>query len=278
MQDLGWNDKYLIGELHIDKQHKKLFEIAGRAFQAVSANEKITKIKTIVSELIQYTQTHFSSEEKFMEKISYPYLKEHKEKHDAIIAKMNKFLKSMTAKKVAEIEKELAKFVGQWFINHIITEDKKVAAWAKNHQGSAKIEWKNIYKIGEENIDKQHKELFNIANEALSCRSTDNKKQVIKETLVKLYKYVQIHFQDEEAIMEKIKFKDIDEHKASHEKIIENLTNLVKNSNKLSINELESVLSDFIYQGIIEHILKDDMQIAQWINYQEDLKTAKDLN
>ena len=41
MVDLNWNDSYSLGDLNIDKEHKKLFAIANKAFGVVSPDKKI---------------------------------------------------------------------------------------------------------------------------------------------------------------------------------------------------------------------------------------------
>ena len=68
----SWSKELSIHNDAIDEQHKKLFEIARRAYALT--NKKATKeeIITILRELLNYTQEHFKDEEAYMESIYYP--------------------------------------------------------------------------------------------------------------------------------------------------------------------------------------------------------------
>lgn len=275
MANVSWRDEYLIGYTPVDKEHKKLFEIAGRAFSAVVGNEKIAKIKSIIQELISYTKIHFQHEEKYMQKINYIQLKEHQNLHKNIIISMNNFLKTVNQKEINELEKDLAHFIEQWFITHIVYEDKKISQWASKHPVKAScIEWKNIYTIGNETIDTEHKELFVLANEAFAHPKEKSKKVHMKESIIKLYAYMQKHFEDEETFMNSVQFNDLAEHKSLHVKIINSLNELLKNSASFDIDELEFALEEFIKIGLIDHIIKEDLKIRNWIKFLEEVKQA----
>lgn len=278
MHDLSWKESYLVGETNIDREHKKLFNIATKAFQAVDTNQKPQKIKSIVLELIEYTKVHFHNEECFMKKVKYPKLSEHQKLHSDIIISMNKFLKTMNSKKIIEIEKELAHFVEYWFINHIVYEDKRVAQWVKSHNIEANcVTWKSEYKIGNALIDSEHQELFNIANEAFKKGPDCEKKDKIKATIYKLYEYMEKHFLDEEMYMKSINYNYQEEHKKIHKSILEGLNTFMKQSSQMDIETLESQLLTFIEVGLVQHIVAEDTKITRWLIFLEDLKEAKEL-
>ena len=69
----SWSKELSVRNDAIDEQHKKLFEIAGRAYELT--NKKATKeeIITILRELLNYTKEHFKDEEAYMESIYYPW-------------------------------------------------------------------------------------------------------------------------------------------------------------------------------------------------------------
>ena len=63
---IRWQDKYALGVVQIDEQHRKLFEIAGE-IEALLNDEFITDkyddIVAILRELKDYTIQHFKDEE-----------------------------------------------------------------------------------------------------------------------------------------------------------------------------------------------------------------------
>ena len=78
---IEFNDNLLTGNSTIDTQHK---ELIGRIAAFVSSCEegdgKMKAIK-MLDYLAEYTEFHFSEEEKLQQEVSYPGFKEHKEKH-----------------------------------------------------------------------------------------------------------------------------------------------------------------------------------------------------
>jgi len=125
----AWKKEYALGHPDIDAEHKKLFEIATRAFSASTPDARLEKVKTTIKDLYDYMKTHFSNEEAFMRTISYPYDKDHGKLHEAIIVEMNGIIKRMPSMKLHEIERELAGFVERGLVHHITMEDRKIHRW-----------------------------------------------------------------------------------------------------------------------------------------------------
>jgi hemerythrin len=244
----------------------------------VTPDKKLTKIKTVLKELIEYTKTHFTHEERFMESINYPELKEHKILHKNIIKSMNAFTHKLLSMSIIEIEKELAHLIEVWFINHIIYVDKKISQWLLTHEiPEFTFSWKNSYSVEQSIIDAQHQELFKIASEAFKIVPTKEKMQKIKETLNKLFEYFNKHFADEEMYMKEIKYDKIEEHQKIHQEIIENLKSFIHKAPSMEIADIEEQLKDFIEDSLVKHIMEVDRKILLWNIYLKDLKEAKEL-
>jgi hemerythrin len=236
------------------------------------------KIKDVLKELINYTKTHFSNEEKYMSSIGYPDLEEHKKQHQQIVDSMYDFTRKLPNMKINEIEKELAHLIEIWFVNHIVYNDKKIAAWLKLHEiPEFSFSWKDEYALNNSLLDAEHQELFKIASEAFKKVPKEEKLNKIKKTLNQLFEYFKTHFEDEEKYMLEIKFDKLDAHKKSHEQIIHDLSSFVKNLHSMEIFEIEDKLKDFIQVSLVEHIINEDKKIISWIQYLKDLKEAKDL-
>ena len=77
--------------------------------------------------------------------------------------------------------------------------------------------------------------------------------------------------------MKSIKYDKLEEHKAIHINIMENLSELIRNSTKLSIEKTQESIEDFIEISFVEHIMHEDKKIANWVQFLEDLKEAKKL-
>ena len=64
------------------------------------------------------------------------------------------------------------------------------------------FEWDNSFSVANEEIDQQHKMLFDLANSI----GDDLNQQRIKKNIIVLYKYTREHFAAEEQMMQRISY------------------------------------------------------------------------
>ena len=87
------------------------------------------------------------------------------------------------------------------------------------------ILWKENLSVGVNEIDNQHKELFNRINNLLDACTRGKGSEEIKRTLNFLSDYVISHFGTEENLMVRYNYPDYTSHKEKHEKFKKNLQN-----------------------------------------------------
>lgn len=117
---------YHVGIEQVDREHRQIFEIAGRVFDCLSASNAaaVAQTRAAIDELLNYTATHFTSEESLMESAGYPNLEAHKVLHHRLM------LRAKDMEMQGEFDEnylpvELNQFIGNWLTNHIKVEDKK---------------------------------------------------------------------------------------------------------------------------------------------------------
>jgi hemerythrin len=119
-----WSSSLSVYNEEIDNQHKKLIQIINTTYKN-SFSKEFSRIgfELVVKELCNYTEYHFDSEEKFMQKILYPNYDEHKTLHTQFIREILNYTKliDFSNKKVC---RELLSFLMNWLANHIIIHDK----------------------------------------------------------------------------------------------------------------------------------------------------------
>jgi len=132
--------------------------------------------------------------------------------------------------------------------------------------------WNDSYNVGNIDIDNQHRELFSIANEVLSNKieNLHNKKAKIREILHKLFKYMSTHFSQEEELMQSIGYPDYEKHKKFHQRIIDEMNDIIKNVK--DINELENHLYLLMDDWLLNHILTYDKKIGEFLNSNDSPK------
>ena len=122
-------EEYKIGVELIDEQHKKLFELANKAYILLKDDfslDKYDKIVQILEELKDYTIFHFKSEEEYMESINYKRLFTQKIEHE-------KFIKTLEETNYRDIDEnqdeslvKMLNFLNDWLTEHILGNDKLI--------------------------------------------------------------------------------------------------------------------------------------------------------
>jgi hemerythrin len=84
----------------------------------------------------------------------------------------------------------------------------------------ALFEWQDIYSVGVDKIDDQHKQLFAIANRFHAAFERGEGRTILAGIFNELVAYTVSHFADEERMMRESGYADFDRHKANHEKLV----------------------------------------------------------
>jgi len=104
----------------IDEQHKKIVDYINRLHDVQSSQNR-NKVGEIITQLLDYTISHFSYEEALMEQAGYPFLAPHKKVHQLFIDKVNTYVSRFKAGE--DITEELLVMLESWLISHIKNED-----------------------------------------------------------------------------------------------------------------------------------------------------------
>ncbi|PKA12914.1 hemerythrin [Leptospira meyeri] len=130
-----WDSKYETNISEIDSQHKKLFRLINNIETVYDENKEHLSGKSkilvdAVSELEDYTLSHFLIEERVMELNQYPELEAHKKQHDRFTDKILELKNRLTTGNLLSNDEELDQFFGDllkflraWLTNHILQED-----------------------------------------------------------------------------------------------------------------------------------------------------------
>lgn len=123
------------------------------------------------------------------------------------------------------------------------------------------LEWRDIFSVGIEQFDEDHKQIFKILND-LEGTSLSKRSEKSLQTLIELEEYTQKHFNSEEEFMKKINFPLIEDHKGDHSFLIRSIKRLRDMEYKGIVFSLE--ISDFLKFWIIQHILGSDREYAEF--------------
>lgn len=119
-----WNENYTVSNIVIDNQHKILFGIINKLYNAVLNSLEKNIVEEIIDELVDYSFVHFEHEEKLFEKYDYENTDEHVKEHEEFISKIKEFeIKALN--KDSKLPLEILNYLKTWIINHILVSDKK---------------------------------------------------------------------------------------------------------------------------------------------------------
>lgn len=128
-----WNKElYSVGVDIIDEQHKKLFSLINKLFDAMKIGKGSSMVGSILDELIEYTKNHFSAEEDYMAKCNYPELKTHRELHIKLTEDIGKIKSKLANNPNSNLSIQTMDFLKDWLNQHIQGVDKKYAPYMKN--------------------------------------------------------------------------------------------------------------------------------------------------
>ena len=131
MNKLQWNETLSIGSELIDNQHKQWIEHYNQAAKAVATQQEILQISKTLGFLIDYTETHFATEEKHMAAHNYA-MDEHKAHHEELRRTLADLVRDFEEEGVTHpLADAIDTCLGNWLINHIQEVDMKFGAFIK---------------------------------------------------------------------------------------------------------------------------------------------------
>jgi len=128
------------------------------------------------------------------------------------------------------------------------------------------IAWDDKYKIGYENVDLQHHQLFELLSDLVTMCIDGSDTEKLKSTIDFLVNYTVKHFADEEAVQIQWKYPEYIKHKQLHENFKTTMGGIVNQytENGSSV-ELSNNVNTIVINWIIYHIQNEDKKIGDYI-------------
>ena len=128
------------------------------------------------------------------------------------------------------------------------------------------VAWNDNFKLGNEQVDAQHKRLFELVSDLVSSCISGTDTDHLQETLDFLVGYTVQHFHDEEALQIQFHYPEYERHKQLHEDFKVTVGELVqKFAQNASSAELSSNVNKIVVKWLVNHILKEDKRIGKHI-------------
>ena len=129
---------------------------------------------------------------------------------------------------------------------------------------SVRIEWNKDWECGNKMIDSAHKALIQMGNELINLSISHTPNDIIIDKLDLLIEHIKNHFTEEEQILTKSGFPDVEEHAKIHSNLI---SEALIFRDKFSTGECTSslVFNFIVNRIIVDHLLTTDTQFFPYL-------------
>lgn len=126
LEKILWSNLYSVKVEEIDKQHKDLIGTVNKIIECLNSypNQQQEQIESIFKEILNYTEEHFKTEEKYFSMFKYEGAKEHIEKHREFVEYIDNFKANFELNNTEKMV-DLIYFLEQWLEDHLINMDHK---------------------------------------------------------------------------------------------------------------------------------------------------------
>lgn len=121
--------------------------------------------------------------------------------------------------------------------------------------------WKDEYSVNIEEIDEQHKKIFEIGRNVSNLVFTADEsysKEIVLSIFEELKRYTEFHFEFEEGLMKEKDYAHYETHRQEHKILINGIRKIEENSQDKLEKDTLIELINFIFVWISNHILISD--------------------
>ncbi|MCK4492931.1 MAG: hemerythrin family protein [Methylococcales bacterium] len=129
-------------------------------------------------------------------------------------------------------------------------------------------EWNQDYSVGITTLDKHHKKLFEILNKLFTLMDEGSEDAPILKVIDELMDYTHYHFEQEEAMMAKIAYPDLEQHKVLHKELIDQLNGFAKEAQNGMAIFVAIKIATVGLEWLKNHIFAVDYKYHEYIKAQ----------
>lgn len=127
MTIVSWSDRFSLGVENIDAAHRSLFEMLERLHTELLGQRRRPAIDQLLSDLLDYTRTHFAEEEALMLKWHEPNLEKHRAAHRALEKRLAEIAAAWRSGDAHASVDFFGFLFGDWLWRHIMETDMKIS-------------------------------------------------------------------------------------------------------------------------------------------------------
>jgi hemerythrin len=128
MSQIQWTDKLSVDIQEIDLQHRHLIGLIAELEKALSVGADKEILGKVIRDLNTYVREHFTVEERWMKRHSFPGLGDHMTQHEAFVEKLLHVELDYLADRT-ELSADLLDYLMLWIEEHVTGYDQRYAEY-----------------------------------------------------------------------------------------------------------------------------------------------------
>ncbi|MDA8093445.1 MAG: hemerythrin family protein [Betaproteobacteria bacterium] len=126
---LNWEEaRHSIGVPAVDEQHRNIIIGINTLHQAVAKELPHDAIRSLLANLIQLIDQHFSFEEALMQEYAFPEAESHRREHRMIVDRARHLLNALTPARPLRTKLAVA-YLTDWTERHVLVSDRTLGAF-----------------------------------------------------------------------------------------------------------------------------------------------------
>ena len=126
---------------------------------------------------------------------------------------------------------------------------------------STLLEWKDAYRTGISSVDYEHKSLIELLNELYGNLRGEPGKREVLDFLGEVHAKIAAHFALEETIMREAGYDEYAAHKAEHEQLLDEISDIMEDVEKGHYQNYDEVLARHLRDWFGEHFKTKDARL-----------------
>lgn len=127
------------------------------------------------------------------------------------------------------------------------------------------IEWRPEFETGVAEVDHEHRLLVGLINALHSEIGANASKAVVSSFLGEVFAKISAHFALEETVMRKHGYDEYAEHKADHEKLLDDIRDIMDAHDVGAFVDYEAALSRAVRDWFVDHFKTKDARLHRML-------------
>ena len=123
------------------------------------------------------------------------------------------------------------------------------------------IEWRTEFETGVTEVDHEHQELVQLINELHEQIGADAPRETVSDFLGEVFAKISAHFALEETVMRKHDYDEYADHKADHEKLLDDLRDIMDDFETGTDTDYKKALGAAVRDWFVNHFKTKDARL-----------------